>query len=766
MYQAVSYSEPVHYLNGDGQWVDIDNRLYWNEKSGKYETSDGRLSFSRNSGGEDLYNISNNGFSISLSLLTDGKKSQDAVIENHPDRLKTAENLKDDEKLEALKDIDNRTKVIYSDAVTGIDIKYSVNANDVKEDIIIKEKTETNEFRFRLCLKGLYAELYNGAVILKDENGTEKYSCPPPFMYDEKNAVSEDVRYSLEKVSEEEYILIVSADKEWLGSDEREYPVIIDPSFKYSSSYYLDTYIDSYNATTSYAASTQLWISSSRVSLLSLDLPTLGAYDKIISGTFRIKYHYNVSTGSLQAGIYKVLYYYYDNGITYALDDVTWEIANHYSNLGLSTDCYATDTVAADVGINASNPGLATFDITELIQEWYVFGNNMGIAIKRTGGPNYSVIFESRESGFSNAARYEITYENNPQTISNGTYFLKNKRSGKYADLANHAIINGAYAEQWEFTGGNAQKWCFKYSHIGDYFTIHCAQSSSYYLAVKDNSTAQDARVVIRTATVTNNGKKLSDGMLWKIETTTSGAYKLTPKTGEGINETKVLAIGPNNPDSNGTEIDQRKYNDDTNYKDEWYLYEINRIYGSQIHRVLTAQQREDINCHGYAMLRDDWPWAVNYNSIGIWWYRTQLYSLTVTEINSTVKQAVDNLTKADFEEWLAQCGYTWVYESDFSSNGENRVIESNQYRVVLRAGIHFLTQDHLECDYHFWYQTYDGTWSNKHGNTTEINLGNGITPFTQGTSGWSLKYYIGNVQYTYVDFYNGNIYSYIITID
>lgn len=60
--------------------------------------------------------------------------------------------------------------------------------------------------------------------------------------------------------------------------------------------------------------------------------------------------------------------------------------------------------------------------------------------------------------------------------------------------------------------------------------------------------------------------------------------------------------------------------------------------------------------------------------------------------------------------------------------------------------------------DYHFWYQTSDGQWSDKHGGGVEESLGAGITPFSTGTDGWNL----GN----WDDFYCGEIYAYIITVN
>ena len=79
----------------------------------------------------------------------------------------------------------------------------------------------------------------------------------------------------------------------------------------------------------------------------------------------------------------------------------------------------------------------------------------------------------------------------------------------------------------------------------------------------------------------------------------------------------------------------------------------------------------------------------------------------------------------------------------------------------MLRTGIHNVQNDNgvfvKDYDFHFWYQTYDGRWANKHGFTAPELLPFGTTPFSTGSSGWNLG--------SYPDFYDSPIYCYIITV-
>lgn len=74
------------------------------------------------------------------------------------------------------------------------------------------------------------------------------------------------------------------------------------------------------------------------------------------------------------------------------------------------------------------------------------------------------------------------------------------------------------------------------------------------------------------------------------------------------------------------------------------------------------------------------------------------------------------------------------------------------------------------EIDYHFWYQTSNGQWANKHGwsefSAPEL-LDVGVIPSSTYTTGWALDAIDddGNLEARFWEFYNCQIYSYIITV-
>ena len=328
-----------------------------------------------------------------------------------------------------------------------------------------------------------------------------------------------------------------------------------------------------------------------------------------------------------------------------------------------------------------------------------------------------------------------------------GSYFIQNRQTEKYMQPDNNG---GNFMEQHSFDGANDQRWSILYDEDYGYYKIRNL-NSGLYLTVQNNTNTDEN--IIEQPFLSST----ADRQLWRFTKTSDNTYKIQAKSHEGTD--LVIALGAGIESANGINIEQRDYADDGNYKDEWVLEKA--IYGSQVYRELSSSQIRIINCHGYAMMRTDWPedWTTN----------TDAYLATVTpnlslgsnDYSSTIRNTVSQKTKLDFENWLTSNGYTWAYESSFTGNGENTSLAGNQYRVVLRTGFHnMLVSGAIGAvyDYHFWYQTYNGRWANKHGAGPTELLPSGTTPFTEGSSGWTF----GN----YTDFYDGTIYSYIITMN
>lgn len=145
---------------------------------------------------------------------------------------------------------------------------------------------------------------------------------------------------------------------------------------------------------------------------------------------------------------------------------------------------------------------------------------------------------------------------------------MRNKQSNKYADIPLQQMSNNNPLYQWEFYWRNSQLWYF--THLGDgIYSIHSKNSTSnYYLGVSGDSTADKQAIVLRTGTLTN-------GMKWKVTVTESGAYKLTPLS--GVSNNLVLGLDVDSYGEaldNGVALQQRIYTADSNYADEWHIFQ------------------------------------------------------------------------------------------------------------------------------------------------------------------------------------------------
>ena len=122
--------------------------------------------------------------------------------------------------------------ILYNQVYDGIDVQYTVLDDSVKEDIILRKQTEQTSFAYELNIPGLKAELKDNQVYLyPEEKGIEdaEYILEAPSMEDAAGAVSFRITLNLEE-KDGKQILTVLPDTEWLQSEEREYPVRIDPS--------------------------------------------------------------------------------------------------------------------------------------------------------------------------------------------------------------------------------------------------------------------------------------------------------------------------------------------------------------------------------------------------------------------------------------------------------------------------------------------------------------------------------------------------------
>jgi len=265
-YAAIEFPESVHYLDEDENFEDIDNTL--TEADLGYTTSAGTVEyiFSDNFETDQVLYCGFEDHSVSVSfngneLSAEGLITEDLDLDiNETDDVTVSEKSieiinpgdeREDEngavtyslgetsseeegKLsleEAIeRDVKNESSIKYVNISEGIDLRYDIIGNNLKEYIILKEKPDTGVFSFGMSFENLVPVL-NGdkSISLTDGTGTEIFNIPAPYMIDADNIISEDCEYILEAQGEG-YILKVTVSEDWLNDEDRVYPVMIDPA--------------------------------------------------------------------------------------------------------------------------------------------------------------------------------------------------------------------------------------------------------------------------------------------------------------------------------------------------------------------------------------------------------------------------------------------------------------------------------------------------------------------------------------------------------
>lgn len=122
--------------------------------------------------------------------------------------------------------------LLYNNVQKNIDIQYSVGTTGVKEDIILREKTEQNEFHYLFDSKGYDVESKDDQIFIREKGKkTILFVLSAPVMSDSNGNQSQDIDMTAEKNPDDDnYMITVHADKDWLHAEERVYPVKIDPT--------------------------------------------------------------------------------------------------------------------------------------------------------------------------------------------------------------------------------------------------------------------------------------------------------------------------------------------------------------------------------------------------------------------------------------------------------------------------------------------------------------------------------------------------------
>lgn len=118
----------------------------------------------------------------------------------------------------------------YNEIESETDVQYTLDTTGLKEDIILREWKEKHQFGYSFQAEGYEAEVVENQILIRKKNHSGVlFVLSAPLMIDADGVESRKITLSLTEKNER-FEILVDADKEWLSSNERVYPVKIDPT--------------------------------------------------------------------------------------------------------------------------------------------------------------------------------------------------------------------------------------------------------------------------------------------------------------------------------------------------------------------------------------------------------------------------------------------------------------------------------------------------------------------------------------------------------
>ncbi len=271
IYAAV-YNDPVHFEQ-NGTMVEIDNTLVSTQIDSKNyfrnRTNDVMFTVPEVLNENSEVIISKGDKEIRMSLLSSLQSTiqiaePPVVSASTADELrsfiKTSEKQlmtatanttatlksKEDKKeaiLEAVKEIEKRELTVeninstlsYHNVFLNTNIQYDLQGTALKESIVLSAYNGVNSYQYFIAATNLTAELLEDKSVAFYDTETDEavFYIMAPYMWDAADVYSDDIVVSLSSQNGG-YLYSIEPSREWLTSEDRQYPVTIDPTIEKS----------------------------------------------------------------------------------------------------------------------------------------------------------------------------------------------------------------------------------------------------------------------------------------------------------------------------------------------------------------------------------------------------------------------------------------------------------------------------------------------------------------------------------------------------
>ncbi|MDL2250823.1 DUF6531 domain-containing protein [Lachnospiraceae bacterium OttesenSCG-928-J05] len=399
------YGEPVEineygrvYYKGNGTyvfWGTSEQTTY--EEDGEYREVDNTLVEEIDTGLQSLFQTKEentsyvnkeNENSIELPAIVDTNKG--IKLEDKDGRVLEIFPVDGDYSEAVVKE----NALLYNHVHDGIDVQYTAIGHILKEDIILRNKGERNQFSYSFA-KNYVAELRENIIYLydKDDQEYERFILTAPAMSDATGAESHDVTLNIEE-KDSSYIVTITADKAWLDHEDRVYPVKVDPTITIGSSS-LQT-VTTTSLTNRYAVPAYGYVGFT-------DDYITGIYDSKLGKTrmlFNIGYNFSqlsttlnedawIKSASLNVYSYSMNQGTPSDSISCYRIKTPWD----YGTIGWEQSTGLSRTVSGEQSALSIGRGWKNYDIRDAVIQWSSLGE-----------PNYGLmLMANNESAYGSA---------------------------------------------------------------------------------------------------------------------------------------------------------------------------------------------------------------------------------------------------------------------------------------------------------------------------------------------------------------------------
>ena len=237
-------------------------------------------------------------------------------------------------------------------------------------------------------------------------------------------------------------------------------------------------------------------------------------------------------------------------------------------------------------------------------------------------------------------------------------YFLKNAETGKYVQIDDNQApgytTDGAFMENWDIDGGLYQRWSLEWvddSPSGVPYYVIRSQKSGLVIGVRADKEDKSGYAL---------EQKAYDGewrQQWCFTQTSRGTYVIRPRSSRNYSKDWCMCVGSQFLGiTDGVNVEQKAYDDDSNLKDEWYLevaYDTTLLALNELQRYQYANLTYDTI---RAYISDDVLMNERFNTYTVnemisMMQHTQLFFIHThgSQESFTISTSGDSIKKSDF---------------------------------------------------------------------------------------------------------------------